>query len=100
MKYSITSTFLGLAAVTQLANAIVLPTQQDQFKALSGDASDSFMTQDVGSEMRLVQLSPMEMKWITEDEKMELIRVGLAYSEAYGGDSGTNMKLFAGVEWS
>ncbi|KAH8146670.1 uncharacterized protein LAJ45_09353 [Morchella importuna] len=76
MKYSITSTFLGLAAVTQLASAIVLPTQQDQFKALSGDASDSFMTQDVGSEMRLVQLSPMEMKWITEDEKMELIRNG------------------------
>lgn len=73
MKYFLTSALLGLSAVS----AIVIPTQQEQVNALSGSSSssDSFTAQDAGSEKRLVQLAPMEMKWITEDEKLELIRV-------------------------
>lgn len=75
MKYFLSSTILGLAAVTQLTSAIVLPTQQEQVYALSGVPSDSFIVQDAGSEKRLVQLGPMEIKWVTEDEKLELRRV-------------------------
>lgn len=73
MKYFLTSTLLGLSAVS----ALVLPTQQEQVNALSGSSSDSFTAQDAGSEQRLVQLAPMELKWVTEDEKLELIRVSL-----------------------
>lgn len=72
MKYFLTSALLGLSAVS----AIVIPTQQEQVNALSGSSSsDSFTAQDAGSEKRLVQLAPMEMKWVTEDEKLELTRV-------------------------
>lgn len=78
MKYFISYPLLGLASVTQLASAIVLPTTQDQVNALSGGSSDSFTAQDAGSEKRLVQLGPMEMRWITEDEKLELRRVSVA----------------------
>lgn len=76
MKYFLTSALLGLSAVS----AIVLPTQQEQLNALSG-SSDSFTAQDAGSEKRLVQLAPMELMWVTEDEKLELTRVSCSFQE-------------------
>lgn len=80
MRYSLTSALLGLSAVS----AIVLPTQQEQVNALSGSSSDSFMAQDAASEKRLVQLAPMEMKWVTEDEKLELMKVSFTWSSRRG----------------
>lgn len=84
MKYFLSSAILGLTAVTQLASAIVIPTQQEQVNALSGASSSTFMAQDAGSEKRLVQLGPMEIKWVTEDEKLELRRVSYSFWELRG----------------
>jgi len=56
-----------LLAASALSSAIVIPTNPELLSA--------FTTSEV-AEQRLVQLSPFETRWVTEDQKLELKRQG------------------------
>ena len=69
MKSLINYSLLSLASLSQITNAFVVPTD-DQQRALFAQGVDAAPV-----EKRLIQLSPTETKWVTEEEKLELKRV-------------------------
>ena len=68
-----------ILAASSLAQAIVFP--QDEMLAAFTD--DVAVTQE---KSRLIQLSPTETQWVTEDQKLELKRVrwGVLYEFSDG----------------
>ena len=60
----------SLLAAAALSSALVLPTEDHQFSALTTTPSPD-------AELRQIQLSPFETRWVTEDQKLELKRVCL-----------------------
>ena len=65
-----------ILAASALSSALVLPTDPHQFSALSATVSSD-------SELRQIQTSPLETRWVTEDQKLELKRVrSLAFLHA------------------
>lgn len=78
MKSLIPYSVLSLASVSQFASAIVVPGPEHEHAFLtSGQQPKGYSTQVIPDEKRLIQLSPMETKWVTEDAKLELKRVCL-----------------------
>ncbi|KAL7275246.1 Leucine aminopeptidase 1 [Rhizina undulata] len=68
MKSFINCSLLSLALGSQLTSGFVDPNE-DQHEVFAGSHANV-----AAIEKRLVQLSPMEMRWVTEDEKLELKR--------------------------
>ncbi|KAI5854110.1 hypothetical protein BZA05DRAFT_371241 [Tricharina praecox] len=64
----------SLLAAAALSSALVLPTEDHQFAALSSTSS-------ADSELRQIQLSPFETRWVTEDQKLELKRQGINFMD-------------------
>jgi bacterial leucyl aminopeptidase len=78
MKSLIPYSLLSLASVSQLASAIMVPSPDQEHVFLTAGSRGSVSAQNV-AEKRLIQLSPMETRWVTEDEKLELKRVSYSH---------------------
>lgn len=72
MKYL---TFLALALSSTALGFVVLPTEQQQ--QVFGVKS----VIDADDELRLVQLSPSDTRWVSESQKLELKRQGLNFMD-------------------
>lgn len=63
-----------ILAAAALSQAIVIPANPHLISAFAVDGSQVNVVA-ADDELRLVQLSPFETRWVTEDQKLELKRV-------------------------
>jgi hypothetical protein len=74
MRSLIPSVFLLASSLVALSSAFVLPDDSAVFDVGADEAAATIVAKQ--SERRLIELSPSQQRYATEDEKLELKKVG------------------------